>query len=292
MITAPGCYQMTLAEYLADPCPEPSLSSHLADILLRQSPLHAKLAHPRLNPHLARDTSAAFDLGTAVHQLVLEGDERFCVIEAPDYKKPVTRKYRDDARAAGQIPILIAQMATVRAMAWSIHLQLEVFPDPKPLRAGKPERVLIWREGAIWCRARLDWLHDDHRTVDDLKTTSESAHPAEWSRHLFDRGADLQVAFHTRGVQQVFGALPDFRFLVVETDLPYAVSLIGLDPEALAFGQTRMLRAIELWARSQRTGQWPGYPRRPVYASVPPWILTRWQESRYYEEVTDDPRGA
>ena len=285
MITEPGCYQMTLAEYLADPCPEPSLSSHLADILLRQSPLHAKLAHPRLNPHLARDTSAAFDLGTAVHQLVLEGDERFCVIEAPDYKKPVTRKYRDDARAAGQIPILIAQMATVRAMAWSIHLQLEVFPDPKPLRAGKPERVLIWREGAIWCRARLDWLHDDHRTVDDLKTTSESAHPAEWSRHLFDRGGDLQAAFHSRGVQKVFdlypGTYPDFRFLIAETELPYALSLVALDPEALAFGDERMHEAIALWKDCLTTGEWPGYPRRTIYAEVPPWVKTRWMERKH-----------
>jgi hypothetical protein len=63
---------MSLEDYLADPCPEPSLNASIAEILLRQSPLHARDAHPRFT-HVRREHSDAFDLGMAVHALVLEG---------------------------------------------------------------------------------------------------------------------------------------------------------------------------------------------------------------------------
>ena len=44
----PGIHVWSHEEYLSDPCPEPSLSRSIADILMAQSPLHAWCAHPRL----------------------------------------------------------------------------------------------------------------------------------------------------------------------------------------------------------------------------------------------------
>lgn len=295
MITEPGLYVMSLEDYLSDPCPEPSLNHSVAVPLLTQSPWHAVHAHPRLHPEVIRAMADHFDLGTVVHELVLEGADRICEIAAKDWKTKAAQQYRADARAAGQIPLLTHQAATAYAMAAAIQTQIEAFPDgpqnPRPLRHGVPERVVIWREGAIWCRARLDYLHADGSTIDDLKTTGESAHPADWSRKLFDKGLDLQVAFHCRGVQTIMGTRPDFRFLVAEDAPPYALSLIGLAPEALEFAYVRMLRAIELWGRCLRTGQFPGYARRTVYTDVPPWVQTRWLERHYYEEALDEPGG-
>jgi hypothetical protein len=288
VVTAPGAYTMSMADYLQDPCPAPSLNASLAHILLTQSPAHAALAHPHLSPDVVYRLSDAFDLGTAVHALVLEGVDGFCEVPAADWKTKAAKLARTAARSLGQIPLLTAQIDTVRAMAAAIQEQVVQFPEPRPLRDGEPERVLIWQEGAIWCRARVDYLHFDRRTVDDLKTTGESAHPAEWTRRLFERGHDLQAAFHARGVQQIYGPTPDFRFLVAETSPPYAVSLIGLTPEARDFADTRMRTAIELWARCLRTSRWPGYARRPVYAELPPWVVTRWQERQFYEEALDD----
>jgi hypothetical protein len=217
--------------------------------------------------------------------------DRFSEVQAPDWKTRAARQVRDAARAQGQIPLLAGQLMKVRLMAAAIQRQVAAFPEPRPLQGGHPERVVIWREGALWCRARVDYLHEDFRTIDDLKTTSESAHPAEWSRRLFDRGADLQVAFHTRGVHVVTGQHPEFRFLVVETEPPHALSLIGLDPEALAFAHTRRQMALERWGRCLRTGDWPGYPRRTLYAELPPWIQTRFLERGYYEDaVSHDAR--
>jgi hypothetical protein len=43
--------------------------------------------------------------------------------------------------------------------------------------------------------------------------------------------------------------------------------------------------ALELWGRCLRTGDWPGYPRRTVYAEVPAWTQTRFLERGYYEDA-------
>lgn len=274
---------MSLEDYLADPCPEPSLNHSVAVPLLHQSAQHAFHAHPKLCPEvIARINADHFDLGTVVHELVLEGEDRLWEVHAKDWKTKVARQEREEARAAGHIPLLTAQIQKARAMAAAIIRQVDDFPDPAPLRNGVAERVAIWREGPIWCRARIDFLHFNFQTIDDLKTTGASAHPADWTRSLFDTGLDLQVAFHCRAVQRVMGVRPDFRFLVVEDEPPYALSLIGLAPEALDFAEHRMLTAIELWGRGLRTGQWPGYTRRPAYAEVPPWVQTRWQDRIYY----------
>jgi hypothetical protein len=279
----PGLHVMSLEDYLADPAPEPSLNHSSAVPLLHQSAQHAAYAHPKLNPEgITRVTNDHFDLGTVVHELVLEGEDRIWEVQAPDWKTKAAKQQREEARAAGMIPLLTGQIGRARAMAAAITRQVDAFPDPVPLRNGLAERVVIWREGAIWCRARIDFLHTDFQTIDDLKTSGESAHPADWSRSLFDKGLDLQVAFHCRGVQQITGVRPDFRFLVVEDEPPYALSLIGLAPEALDFAEHRMLTAIELWARGLRTGEWPGYARRPAYADVPPFVQTRWTDRVYY----------
>src|SRR5262245_50563917 len=80
MIDGPGIYDIPLAEYLADPCPAPSLSASIAHILLSQSPRHAWEAHPRLNPHYEPEEAEAFDLGTAAHAYLLEGAEVFVTL--------------------------------------------------------------------------------------------------------------------------------------------------------------------------------------------------------------------
>lgn len=291
-VTEPGLYVMSLEEYLNDPCPEPSLNHSMAHILLARSPWHAFHAHPKLSPDgIQRINGDHFDLGTVVHELVLEGVERIVEIPAKDFRTKAAKERREAARKAGKIPLLTETLQKARAIADIIQYSVEDYPEPIPFRTGVPERVLIWQEGAIWCRARVDWLHLDFKTIDDLKTTGENGHPAEFSRKLYDKGLDLQVAFHTRGVQALFKELPDFRFLVVEDAPPHALSLIGLAPDALDFANHRMLTAIETWARCLRTGTWPGYARRVVYTDVPPWVQSRWQERIYYEEVVrDDPR--
>ena len=109
MIDAPGIYDLTAAEYHADPCVAPSLSSGVAWELLTRSPLHAWAKHPRLNPDFEPDHSAKFDLGTAAHTLILGKGDQIHVIDAPDYRTKEAQGQRATAILDGKTPLLTWQ---------------------------------------------------------------------------------------------------------------------------------------------------------------------------------------
>jgi len=156
-ITKPGIYDMPMADYLADPCETPSLSSGIARRLCEASPIHGWTAHPRLNPLYRAEVDERFDIGTAAHALLLEGRAGVAIIEAPDWRTAAARDARDRARAEGKIPILSARWEDVQALVRATRMQLNGHAaTPTPFTDGRPEETLVWREGDIWCRARLD----------------------------------------------------------------------------------------------------------------------------------------
>ena len=287
MIDHEGIYELTAEKYHADPCPTPSLSSSIARTLLASSPLHVWHDHPRLNPGHIREEEEKFDLGTAAHAYILQGESGCVIVEAKDWRTTGAKEARAAARATGRVAILAHRWQDVLKMAEAAARQLDNYEDsPQPFTNGKAEETLVWREGDVWCRARLDWLHADHRTVDDLKTTSASANPEAWSRTLFGAGADIQAAFYLRGLRAVFGIEGVFRFVVVENYAPYALSVIGLGPDALLLGEKKVLYAIEQWAWCLKSNRWPGYPTRTCWASLPAWEEARWVE-REMQPVDD-----
>ena len=277
--TTKGIHDIPAAVYHADPCPEPSLSSSIAKLLCLSSARHAWYAHPRLNPAARPEEEERFDIGTAAHALLLEGEAAVEIIDAKDWRTNAAKDARDAARAAGKIPLLTNVWADVQAMVASARGQLERHLDggDEMFAYGQPERTLIWQEdGNVWCRARLDWLR--HAAIDDYKT-SASANPDAWSLTLFSMGFDIQAAWYLRGLKAVTGAEATFRFAVQETYPPYALSVVGLGPDALMLAEKKCLYALETWRECLRTGEWPGYPSRTCYASLPmaheAWWLTK-----------------
>lgn len=280
MIDKPGLYEITAAEYHADPTPAPSLSSSIAKELLSTSPRHAWYAHPRLNAQHEDEHDEKFDRGTAAHAYLLQGETGFELIDAPDFKTNAAKKARDLARLAGKLPLLKHRWDEVVAMAEAARYQLDHHEDrPRPLSGGKAEQTLVWQEGEIWCRARLDWLHDDHRVIDDLKTSAAAAEPDSWiRRQLFGMGYDIQAAFYLRGLKAVTGIDAAFRFVVLENFAPYGLCVVGLGPEALDLAERKVETAITRWRECLETGTWPGYPTHTCWADLPPWEATRWAE--------------
>ena len=288
MITAPGVYTMDAATYHADPCPDPSLSCSIAKMLCLDSAAHAQHAHPRLNPQAIEDHDEKFDIGTAAHALLLEGRDAIAVIDAKDYRTNAAKDARDAAYAAGQTPLLIGRWTDVQAMVAATRAQLAAYTDGAAamFTNGKPEQTVIWKEdGDVWCRARLDWLRFDARTlsapaaIDDFKTTSASANPETWTRSLFFAGTDVQAAWYRRGVKAVTGVDAVFRFAVQETYAPYALSVVSLGPDALMLAEKKILYALEAWRAARKKNEWTGYPRRTCYATLPmaheAWWLER-----------------
>lgn len=269
------------ADEIAD---RPTLSKSILHTLIERSPAHARAAHPKLNPELERVDDEKFDLGTAAHALFLEGDAGVQVVQANDWRTAAAKEQRDLARADGRIPMLAKHYDDVCQMVAALREQCDEHPAGPFFRDGTAERTLVWDdEYGVLCRARLDWLRDDLAAIDDLKTTRASANPEQWSRSMFGFGADLQVAFYLRGCEKVLGCRPDFRFVVVETVSPFALSVVSLVPDALALAEKKVSYALKVWAMCLRNDVWPGYAPRVAFAEAPPWLEAQWLEREMRE---------
>lgn len=127
----PGVYfDMAEDVYHSDPCERPSLSSSIGKVLLAQSPRHAWTAHPRLSPKFETGNARKFDLGKAVHAIGLEDKpERIAIIPHADYRTNAAKAARDDALAAGLMPLKTDEYEQALAIAMSMRKELPLFKD-------------------------------------------------------------------------------------------------------------------------------------------------------------------
>lgn len=281
MITEPGIYtDIPEREYHADPVgPSPSLSSSIAKLMVLKSPRHAWLEHPRLNKAKALEIEKADrkrDVGTATHKLVLGAGKTIKTLNFSDYKGGPARKARDEALAAGMVPLLADDLDRAEGAAKAIRAeivgtQLEgIFDD------GDPEVTLVWRDvGGIWCRSRLDFLPRAARqggfiTVPDIKTNG-GADLDKWNRTAFDIGANIQAAFYERGLRALIPNIRklEFLFAVAEQEEPHGVKVFGIGGEALEKARGYVDLAMKAWAACITAGSWPGYSKSTTWLDEP-----------------------
>lgn len=264
----------------------PTLSASIANVLLNQSPAHAYAKHPKLNPNYERKQEEKFEVGLAAHRLLLEGENAIEVIVADNFRTQVARDHRDEARAHGRVPLLAVDADRVIELAAAIRVRVDALNlNPVPFTDGQSEVTVVWDEGDVACRARLDWLRDDKCAIDDLKTTTRSASPESFSRTLYTMGYHVQARFYQRAIAAITGKMPDFRFVVVETAAPFAVTVFSLAPAGEALADTQIEWALATWKRCVDTGRWPSYPNRICYAEPPGWAEAQWLEREYREEI-------
>lgn len=292
----PGFYpadEIGMQQYLADPAPEPSLSSSCANTLITRSPAHAHAEHPRLGTR-PQDDSDASDMGTIIHDLALGGEGKICEIRREDYRSKPTkdnpdgavplgwtnnaiRAARDEARANGLTPVLAEDMVFARRAAKAVR---DFTCDPTceiygAFDEGESEVTMLCEYEGIWLRARPDWLNHEKKLCIHLKTTKTSVQPDSFIRGLvFGGGYDVSLAFY-RFVFEQLTKQQDWThvILAVEQHAPHACSLISLDPAAWAIADDKVRRAIETWKRCMKTGKWPAYTNRICYATPTAWML-------------------
>jgi hypothetical protein len=276
-----GIFYVSSEQYHADDLGDvPTLSCSLSKILLNNTPSHARMAHPRLNPNYKPKESGRFDIGTAAHDALLEGLDIVTVCDFADWRTKAAQAARDDAYALGKTPLLPDQYQQVLDMCAAAKLAITRCADldGMQLSQGKSEQTILWvdKTGAH-CRARTDWMHDDRSLILDYKTT-DIKNPAAWMRAIPGNGYDVQAAFYKRGVKSVTGIDPDFVFFVQETDAPYNCYFVGMPPAYLEIGALKVQAAMTKWVECLRTNTWPGYPSRIMYPDPASWVMAEAEE--------------
>lgn len=276
-ITAPGVYDIPVADYHRDPVPGGSLSSSGARKLLPPS-CPALFRHWLDTGQSA--TSKAMDEGSAAHQLVLGAGPELVVVDAADWRKATARAARNEAHARGAVPLLVHQYERVQAMAEALraHPLAARLLDPAH---GRTEQTLVWfdEEFQTWRRALLDYLPHPHPRrrliVPDYKTC-DSAAPDAVSRSIQTYGYHQQADWYLAGA----GALglasdgePVFVLIFQETTAPFLVTVVEPDREAMEIARTRNRKALDLYRQCVESGHWPGYADDVLPVGLPTWAV-------------------
>lgn len=270
VVRVAGIYRMAEDDYHADPCPEPSLSNSGARLLYQTCP--SIFWHRRLDPPAP---SKALLFGTAAHKWILEGatfEERYTVLSpAHSNRSALGKATVESIEAKGRIPIPYADWQTIRAMREA----MEAHPfASNAFRGGRPEMSLFWQDQllGVWCRARPDYLPDRGSIVVDYMT-ARSVHPEDLRKALVTFGYDAKADWLMRGVRAL-GLIdkPSVAYVIQQSDPPYPVVVARLTPTTLLGGRMKNDLALALFAKSLRTGVWPGYGDHDVIdLDLPEW---------------------
>lgn len=273
-ITEPGLYNLTAAEYHADPVPGGSLSSSGARTILD---CPALFRYEQDHPAPPKKT---FDLGHAAHRLVLGDGPELVRIDADEWRTAAVKAEVAEARARGAVPLKPAEWEQVHAMAAALlhHPVAARLFEPG---TGTAESAGFWRDDrtSVMRRVLWDWRPNPRpgrMVIPDYKTC-RSARPSDLERAMDEYGYHQQADWYRAGAQALGLAGPDAEFLFVcqEKTPPYLVTVFQPDAIAMHIGAARNLRALETYAECTASGRWPGYTNEIAYLPLPPWAEKR-----------------
>lgn len=198
---------------------------------------------------------AAYDIGTAAHSLILEGDTSGVVIvDAPDWRTKAAKEAKDEAAATGKIALLEKEWAPIQAM----HASVMSHPQARAALTGhKAEQSVFWEEEYLALKCRPDAWQPGK--LWDLKTTIDAS-PNSFGKTAHNYGYHQSAAHYIDGVKALTGEELPFGFILVEKTAPYLVSVVELDWEAIDLGRALNDRAKRIYRECADTGNWPGYP--------------------------------
>lgn len=290
-----GVGDHTPAQYHADPCKHPSLSSHIAMRLLR-CPEDVMRTHPKLGGAVRqREYSDAMDNGNLVDALLtgakytpgaktsyaatgkngkelaavdyeMFGD--LAIVDADTWQSNSAKEVRELARGQGKTPILRSDFASQYGKVPEYLARLEL--AGVTLEGVRTQVPIFWVEESskgqkVQCRGLIDILgpqtgEDCGVVITDLKTAADITDKA-LARSIFQWNYHVQGAVYQRGYFKATDVIARVRLAFLRTTLP-AARTEWLGQDWLQFGALLWERAVDTWAECLNTGYWPGHELR------------------------------
>lgn len=276
----PGVYDIPEDRYHADPVPGGSLSSSDTKLLLAPS---CPAIYRHQKDH-GRPNKPEWDFGHVAHKIALGRGADIVVVDADDWRKKDSQKQRDDAYAAGKVPILRQDFELAQGMAAAIcrHPEASRLLD---LAYGVAEHSILWRDRptGVWRRCRLDLMRyttaPGRVAAVDLKTTN-NANPDELSRSIYKWGYHRQAPWYLDGMRSAGLAdeTSEFVFVFVEKAPPHIITCVRLDATAMRIGREQNREAIELYAQCMERDEWPSYTSGITTIGLPGWVEASYRE--------------
>lgn len=243
---------------MAKHCPPRCGHVHFSTLKnMARSPAHYKYAADN-----GTEASAAMNLGSAVHAIILENGRGVAKF---DGQRRTGRDWADfEAEHADEI-ILTAPEADV---TFEMAAAIETHERAKALLEGDHEVPVEWTFSGRTCHTRLDVFRE--RGITELKTTTD-AEPNRFQRTAERLGYFAQLAWCLNGVRTIYPRVPieDAFIVAVETKPPYVVQTFQLTPHALDMGTRQWRLWFERMLVCEASGQWPGYQETDAVLDLP-----------------------
>jgi hypothetical protein len=245
---------------------DPAFSQSQAKTLL-SSP--AKYRWGLDNPPAPRDV---FDFGHAVHAKVLGVGLDFLTVGYDDWRSKAARDMRDEARAAGLVPMLAKDLAAADRMAEAV---LANAGARAILESEGDVEVSMWWDDAdtgVECRGRIDKLAATPGGLVnvDLKTTADASLRG-FAKSAANFGYHIQAAAYEDGLRDITSEDCPTVLIAVEKDPPHLVALYEFPSEEVGRGLDKWRDALAALVKYRDADYWPGYPDsiQPLY--LPSW---------------------
>lgn len=219
------------------------------------------------------EAKPAWNLGTAVHTLVIEPDLTDSTVAVAPKVDRRTKAGKLDWQAfelasVGKTIVTAEQWDDARRMADSVlthPVAREAFTG------GVGEASVFAKRQGVMVKARPDYWSGALLT--DLKTT-RSASPDAFQRQAASLGYHIQAAHYLR-VCSEFGDATSFLFVAVESAPPYAVACYQPDEQTIRIGAEHAREAFRRLVECMKSGVYPGYSQEIKSLSLPGWMIAR-----------------
>lgn len=275
-ITEPGVYpDVTDERYHRDPVVGGSMSSTGARRILPPG-CPAQFRWDRDNPPPPKPH---FDIGHAAHRLVLGTGPDIVVVDEKDWRKKAAQEARDEAHAAGAVPLLAHDWERVEAMAEAIRRH-EIASTLFNPALGQSEVTLVWTDPKTGtaCRARFDWLPQRvagmRLIIPDYKSAAAVDLDA-LQRAVASHGYHQQSAWYKAGAIALGLGDEDtaFVFVAQQKHPPYLVTIVELDHVAMRIGAARNRQALDIHAWCLANNRWPDHADGEIrQIHLPAWV--------------------
>jgi exodeoxyribonuclease VIII len=107
-----------------------------------------------------------------------------------------------------------------------------------------------------------------------VKTTLDASTDA-FCKNAVKLGYDLQTAMYSEGVEKKYGEKPDFVFLAIEKEPPYAVNIFIASEEFYLHGIDKFREYLGIYHDCKNTGNWWGYLGKSQQVNtldLPAWL--------------------
>lgn len=224
----------------------------------------------------------AFRLGTAFHSYILEPDKDD-VIVAPAGKRntkegkqewleflttytdpklfenmPVNEWPEQFEKETGKVYVSIDEIKMLDYMQASI--KNNTLASALLNMEGEAETSFFWtdKQTELTCKIRPDFISGDKEVIIDLKSI-QRADKNSFKKSCRAFRYDVQAAFYSHGIKEIYGVTPEFYFIAVEKEFPNGCAVYKLDTKNILKAYDKFRENLNALGTCVANNYWPSY---------------------------------